>query len=290
MFEARRLRRRLFLLLLWAAGATMSAQAQSPATTTINEVRYRGQGRAVARVTNSASIAAQQNGTDDGIRAVVRHVQAPAPRTASDCEIAALALLDGVAPVSWLGAYETWSDFLPGGAQDIFPGDGVQVNVLSRDAVFTAIVRQVEIDVRDLEGEHSNYKIQFADDFAVPLAFSFEAGQVSLPVTLTMMTTAQVGALYLPDLTAAEITAVSSTSVTVDTGVSPPVGGGFEVRWSNTGWSQGNDRNLIGRFNTQTFTLPRVGKVQNYYLRQYDASSPPRYSRYTVALHLDYPS
>jgi hypothetical protein len=220
----------------------------------------------------------------------VRHVQAPAPRTASDCEIAALALLDGVAPVAWLGAYETWSDFLPGGTQDVFPGDGVQVNVLSRDAVFTAIVRQVEIDVRDLEGEHSNYKIQFADDFAVPLAFSFEAGKVSLPVTLTMMTTAQVGALYLPDLTAAEITAVSSTSVTVDTGVSPAVGGGFEVRWSNTGWGQGNDRNLVGRFNTQTFTLPRVGKVQNYYLRQYDASSPPRYSRYTVALHLDYPS
>jgi len=64
----------------------------------------------------------------------------------------------------------------------------------------------------------------------------------------------------------------------------------LEVRWSDTGWGQGNDRNLVGRFNTQAFTLPRVlGKIQNYYVRQYDASSPPRYSRYTVALHLDYP-
>ncbi len=144
--------------------------------------------------------------------------------------------------------------------------------------------------MRDLEGEHGNYKIQFADDLAVPLAFGFEAARVSLPVTFTVLTAAQVGAFYLPDLTAAEITATSSTSVTVDTGVAAPTGGGFEVRWSDTGWGQGNDRNLVGRFNTQTITLPRVlGKIQNYYLRQYDASSPPRYSRYTVALHLDYP-
>ena len=261
-----------------------------PETNQKIEVRYRGQGRAVARVTNPASIAAQQNGTDDGIRAVVRHVQAPAPRTSADCENAALALLDDATSLAWSGAYEIWSDFLPGGAQDIFPGDGIQVSVPSRQATFAATVRQVEIDVRDLDGEHSNYKIQFADDSAVPLAFSFDAAKVPLPVTLTTMTTAQVGTLYLPDLTAAEITATSSTSVTVDTGVAPLTGGGFEVRWSDTGWGQGNDRNLVGRFNTQTFTLPRVlGKIQNYYVRQYDASSPPRYSRYTVALHLDYP-
>lgn len=62
-----------------------------------------------------------------------------------------------------------------------------------------------------------------------------------------------------------------------------------EVRWSDTGWGQGNNRNLVGRFNTQTFSLPRLARVLNYYLRQYDASSPPKYSRYTAALHLDYP-
>lgn len=260
-----------------------------PATNQLIEVRYRGQGRALARVTNPASIAAQQHGSDDGIRAVVRHVRAPAPRTAADCENAALALLDGATALAWSGAYDTWSDFLPAGAQDMFPGDAVQVNVPSREATFTATVRQVEIEVRDLDGEHSNYKIEFADDFAAPLAFSFGAAEVLLPVTLTTMTTSQVEALFLPSLTLAEITEVSSTSVTVDAGVAPPTGGGIEVRWSNTGWGQGNDRNLGGRFNTQTFALPRLGKVQTYYLRQYDASSPPRYSRYTAALHLDYP-
>jgi hypothetical protein len=62
-----------------------------------------------------------------------------------------------------------------------------------------------------------------------------------------------------------------------------------EVRWSDFGWGQFNDQNLAGRFTTQTFTLPRLAKVQDYYLRQFDGSTPPRYSRFSAALHVDYP-
>ena len=62
-----------------------------------------------------------------------------------------------------------------------------------------------------------------------------------------------------------------------------------EVRWSDFGWGQDNDRNLAGRFSTRTFNVARLAPVQNYFLRQYDASTPPRYSRYTTALHLKYP-
>ncbi len=63
----------------------------------------------------------------------------------------------------------------------------------------------------------------------------------------------------------------------------------LEVRWSDAGWGPYNDQNLAGRFTTQTFTLPRLSKVQNYFLRQFDSSAPPRYSRYSAALHIDYP-
>jgi len=62
-----------------------------------------------------------------------------------------------------------------------------------------------------------------------------------------------------------------------------------EVRWSDFGWGPFNDQNLAGRFTTQTFTLPRLAKVQDYYLRQFDGSTPPRYSRFSAALHVDYP-
>jgi len=49
------------------------------------------------------------------------------------------------------------------------------------------------------------------------------------------------------------------------------------------------DRNLLGRFSTQAFSLPRLARTQDYFLRLYDASSPPRYSRHAAALHVDYP-
>lgn len=62
-----------------------------------------------------------------------------------------------------------------------------------------------------------------------------------------------------------------------------------EVRWSDSGWGPYNDQNLAGRFTTQTFTLPRLSKVQDYFLRQFDGSTPPKYSRYSTALHIDYP-
>lgn len=62
-----------------------------------------------------------------------------------------------------------------------------------------------------------------------------------------------------------------------------------EVRLHDFGWGVSNDRNLLGRFSGQTFTLPRMARTQNYFLRLYDTSSPPSYSRYAAALHVDYP-
>jgi hypothetical protein len=262
------------------------------------EVHYRGQygsdsllltaGRAMARVTNPANVIAQQRGIDDGVHSAVRHVKAPPARTTADCENAALALLSDGATGGRTGKYETWSDFLPGAAQDIFPGDALDVNVPSRSANFQAIVREVEIAFQDLAGEHSLYQIQFADDAAKTLSFELEAARITTPLTIDQITTAQVGSTFLPDLTSAQITQVDSTTASIDTGISVSTGG-FEVRWSDAGWGEFNDENLAGRFTTQTFTLPRLSRVEDYFLRQFDASIPPKYSRHSAALHIDYP-
>ena len=82
---------------------------------------------------------------------------------------------------------------------------------------------------------------------------------------------------------------VTSTSVMIDTHADPPPGGGFEVRRSDAGWGPDNDRNLIGRFTGQIAYLARLSRVQDFYLRPYDGSAPPRYSRDSVLLHVDYP-
>lgn len=262
-----------------------------PALNELIVVSYRGFGRAVAEVSSSTSILSLQNGADDGVRGAVKVVKAPSARTGSDCENAALAILDdGVAP-AWSGTYQTWSDFLPGAAGDIFPGDALTVNVPSQGALFTAIVREVRIEVLDPAGDRGMYTIEFANDLAAPLALHCEpsATAVGLQDMPPRLTTAQAGTYYTADLKEAQITQVTSTTTQVDAGIALPSGCGIEVRLHDYGWGPANDRNLLGRFSTQTFSLPRLARTQNYFLRMYDSSSPPRYSRYSAALHLDYP-
>lgn len=262
-----------------------------PPLNTLIVASYRGSGRAVAEVMNSAGVASLQGGDDDGVRGMVRTMKTPSARTQSDCENAALAILDDAGGLAWLGTYQIWSDFLPGGAGDIFPGDALAVNVPSQNAVFTAIVRRVSIDCVDLADDRGIYTMEFANDRAAPLALQEQSSATTVPLQdmpVRLMTT-QVGAYYLADLTNVQMTQVTSTTVQVDAGIAPGAGYGIEVRAHDFGWGAANDRNLLGRFSTQTFSLPRLARTQNYFLRLYDSSSPPRYSRYAAALHVDYP-
>ena len=259
-----------------------------PAAQEAIEVTYRGRGHAMARVINAASIAALKNGADDGVRGSVRHVATPVPRTSADCEVAALALLDD-AGYGWAGQYQAWSQFLPGNSRDVFPGDGLAVDIQSRAAKFLAIVSEVEVEAVDLGGEIFRYTLRFTDAGDPSLDFRFETAAVRLSSVLTALDVSAVGNTYLPDLTGAEITAITSTAVTIDAGTAPAAGNGIEVRYSDAGWGADNNRNLVGRFTTETFSLPRYGRAQNYFLRSYDRSSPAKYSRYSTALHVDSP-
>jgi hypothetical protein len=259
-----------------------------PAANELIEVSYRGQGHAITRVINSASIAAHRSGDDDGVRGSVREIELPVPRTSADCETAALALLDD-AGQGWSGEYQAWSKFLPGGAADIFPGDGLAVDVPSRGATFVAIVLEVDMEMADIAGENSRYTLRFVDAGDPSLDLSFVAAlmkqtQVLIPIDVT-----QVGSYYLADLTDAEVTSVTSTTVTIDVGFTPVAGGGIEVRYSDQGWGLGYNGNLVGRYTNESFELTRYARAQSYFLRSYDGSYPPKYSRYSTALHVDYP-
>ncbi len=54
-------------------------------------------------------------------------------------------------------------------------------------------------------------------------------------------------------------------------------------------WGPENNRNLIGRYGTRVITVPRLSRVQDCFLRQYDTSSPPNYSEFSAVMHVDYP-
>ena len=175
----------------------------------------------------------------------------------------------------------------PPGEERIKPG---AVNVPSQNAGFSAIVRAVSIDVVDPGDDRGTYVIEFANDLAVPLAMQDGLSSTTIPVgDIVRLSTTEVGSYYLPNLTNAQITQVSSTTVEVDVGMVMGSAYAVEVRAHDYGWGVSNDRNLLGRFSTRTFSLPRLARTQNYFLRLYDQSSPPRYSRYAAALHVDYP-
>jgi hypothetical protein len=250
-------------------------------------VAYRSSARAVARVQDAASIAAHANGSDNGRRSYVKRLKLPSAPTSIDCERAAMALLDDAVQPAWLGEYSVLSDFLP--ASDVVPGDAVQVSAPSRGAAFAAIVREADVQVVSLDDDRSHYTIRFANDAAAGLAFEFESATLPEPLQTVFASNGSSSSLYLPAVTGAQVTSVASTWITVDAGGPPPTGGGFEVRLSNAGWGLGSDGNLVGRYSTQTFNLPRLSRVQGYYLRQYDAATPVKYSRYSALLHVDYP-
>ncbi len=250
-------------------------------------VAYRSSARAVARVQDQNSIGQHHSGSDSGRRSYVRRLKLPLAPTSVDCENAALAILDDSVQPAWTGEYRLMSDFLP--VSDVLPANAVQVSVPSRGAVFTAIVREVDVQVISLADDRSLYTIKFANDAASLLAFKFENMTLATPVTTIFTTTSGSSSMYIAALTAAQVTNVIASQITVDAGEAPPSGGGIEVRRSDAGWGAGADGNLAGRFSTETFTLPRLSRVQGYYLRQYDASSPPKYSRVSALLHVDYP-
>ena len=250
-------------------------------------VAYRGSGRAMARVQDLVSIAEHAQGGDKGQRLAVHRIHLPLALSEVDCENAATALLDDSVQTAWSGSYKIVSDFLP--VEDVVPGTAVQVSAPSRGAQFSAIVRKVDVQVVSLADDRSHYDITFANDADEPMAFQFDAIALPAPVAPIYTAGTPSSSLYLDSLTAAQITNVIASQITVDAGSAPPAGGGIEVRRSDGGWGPGDGGNLAGRFTTQTFTLPRLSRAQGYYLRQYDASSPAKYSRYSALLHVDYP-
>ena len=144
------------------------------------------------------------------------------------------------------------------------------------------------MEIVDIRGENCRYTLKFGDAADPSLGFGFQTATVTQAAALAPTEISAVG-MFLPDLTSAAITNVSSTTVTVDAGFTPGAGEGIEVRSTDAGWGRDNDRNLAGRFTSSSFSLPRFGRSQDYFLRRYDSSSPPKYSRYSAGLHVDYP-
>jgi hypothetical protein len=264
------------------AGKVTFFAGRVPVAGEIVTVLYRNQQRAVARLDNAASVAAEAAGGMPGTAQWLGKVLKPEARSSMDCESAALAVLNfsvsRAAAVS--GSYETVNP-----ASDVWPGDVLALT--SEGQTTNVIVRRVEAVDGMTCPAGLIYKIAFANDWAEGLGLTLSeaiAADALLPETAL----AAPGNV-LANLQQLQVVSATATALQVDAGTAPPAGGGFEVRRRDGDFGPGVDQDLVLRSPVRSFSIPREAQVEHYYVRMYDGSTPPLYSRFSSGVFTDLP-
>jgi hypothetical protein len=169
--------------------------------------------------------------------------------------------------------------------EDVWPGDVLAIT--SGGQTTSVVVRQVAIEDGTAWPEVLTYRIAFANDWAEALGMKLSeaiAADALLPQTA-------LGAPgnVLANLQQLQVVSATGTALQVDAGTAPPAGGGFEVRRRDWDFGPGVDQDLVLRSPVRSFSIPREGQVERYYVRMYDGSTPPVYSRFSSAVFTDLP-
>jgi hypothetical protein len=245
-------------------------------------VWYRGRRRSVARLKDAASIVAEQQGGVPGTAQWMGKVLHPPARSTQDCESAALAVLRFASSRS---AAVAGSYTMLNPEEDIWPGDVLEVN--SDGDTLKLIVRKVTVEDGHARPELAAYRIEFANDWAEGLGLKLSE---SVAVDALLPETAANGpAAVLANLQNLQLVTANGTELRVDAGMDPPTGGGFEVRRRDWDFGPGVDQDLVLRSPVRSFSIPREAQVERYYVRMYDGSNPPVYSRFSSAVFTNLP-
>jgi hypothetical protein len=264
-----------------AAGKVTFFTGRVPVPGEFVTVTYRVQQRAVARLENAASVAAEAAGGVPGTAQWLGKVLKPETRSSADCENAALAVLS-FATSRAAAASGTYVAVNPA---DVWPGDVLAI--ASGGQTMCVVVRRVEIVNGMACPEVLTYRMAFANDWAEGLGLTLSetiAANALLPQT-AMSAPGNV----LANLQQLQVMSATGTALQVDAGTAPPVGGGFEVRRRDRDFGPGVDQDLVLRSPVRSFSIPREGQIEHYYVRMYDGSTPPLYSRFSSAVFTDLP-
>jgi hypothetical protein len=254
-------------------------------------VQYRNQQRAVARMADASSVAAEaQAGSVGGVGGVSRwlgKVLQPVARSSADCESAAQSLL-AFATSRTAAVAGSYTAVNP--SADIWPGDVLAVT--SDGVTSSLLVRSVEVKDGNAAPELRSYAIKFANDWATEWADGLGMKlSESIAADAFLPAVAETApAQVLANLQQLSLTSVNGTEIQIDAGIDPPTGGGFEVRRRD--WNFGADvdtADLVLRSPVRSFSIPRAAQVERYYVRMYDASSPALYSRFSSAVFVNVP-
>jgi hypothetical protein len=155
----------------------------------------------------------------------------------------------------------------------------------------SVVVRRVDIVDGMACPEVLTYRIAFANDWAEGLGLTLSeaiAADALLPETALSSATPP-GSNVVANLQQLQVVSATETALQVDAGTAPPTGGGFEVRRRDGDFGPAVDQDLVLRSPVRSFSIPREGQVERYYVRMYDGSMPPLYSRFSSAVFTDLP-
>jgi hypothetical protein len=242
---------------------------------------YRAQERAVARLANAASVAAEAAGGVPGTAQWLGKVLKPVARSSMDCESAASAVLSFSASraAAVAGSYAAVNP------ADVWPGDVLAIS--GNGQTMSVMVRRVDIANGGACPEVLTYQIAFANDWAEGLGLTLSeaiAADALLPQTAL-----SAPGNVLANLQQLQLVSATETALQVDAGTAPPAGGGFEVRRRDGDFGPSVDQDLVLRSPVRGFSIPREAQMEHYYVRMYDGSTPPLYSRFSSAVFTDLP-
>lgn len=244
---------------------------------------YRTVGRAVGRAVNTANQQALQQAGSPSVAAWIGSVTSPPARSSADCRFAARVMEQAASSVSalWSGTYRgTRASF----AADVWPGDELLLNAPSTNLNAQVVVRTVTVSYSPSYPDLVDYVITFANDWADDLAI-----KTSTAVPVNTWLPAPISPTVLANLNALTVTTLDGSTVAVNTGVTPPTGGGFEIRLRDFGFMAGQDPTLVLRGSTSNLSFSRVSASDRFYIRMYDGSTPPNYSEFSAALFINLP-
>ncbi len=246
-------------------------------------VNYRTIGRAVGRAVNTASQQALMQAGSPSVAAWIGSVTNPPARCSADCRNAALVMEQAAASVSalWSGTYKgNRASF----AADVWPGDALALNAPSTNLNAEVVVRTVKVTYSASYQDLVEYEIAFANDWADDLAI-----KTSATVPANAWLPAAVNPTVLANLAGLTVTTMNGSTVTVNTGVTPPSGGGFEIRLRDFAFMAAEDPTLVMRGSQPNLTFSRATASDRFYIRMYDGSTPPNYSEFSTALFINLP-
>jgi hypothetical protein len=198
------------------------------------------------------------------VAAWIGSVTNPPARSSADCLNAATAIEQAAAGVSalWSGTYEgNRTSF----ASDVWPGDALLLNAPSAGLNTQVVVRTVKVSYRASYPDLVEYAIAFANDWADDLAIKTST-TVPADAWLPCGDCADLSA----NLTGLTVTTLNGSTVGINAGVTPPSGGGFEIRRRDFAFMAGEDPGLVVRATLPNMTFSRETANDRFYIRMFD--------------------